>query len=169
MLPLMLSVVIAHFFNEFFNHETIYTKKLTRRGILIQLDKRIPIFKSMVVSDVLTSDFIYCTPQEIITDVLKKMHDKDLSLFPVIEDGEVKGTISYAELYRFKGPDSEKIETLFRRKNISVKPDINLYNTLDLMSSLKTAILVVKDENGILGFITRNRIIKSYLDKRGRL
>lgn len=169
MLPLMLCVVIAHFVNAFFNHETIYTKKLTRRGIMIQLDKRIPIFKSMLVSEIMVSDFIYCSPSDAITKVLEKMHEKDLGLLPVLENGEVKGTISYAELYHFKGPESEKIGNIFKKKNIVVRPDIDLYKALDIMSTLKTAILVVKDGEKSLGFITRNRIITSYLEKRGRL
>jgi CIC family chloride channel protein len=169
MLPLMLSVVIAHFVNAFFNQETIYTKKLSRRGIMIQMDKRIPIFKSMLVSEIFVSDFIYCSPSDSITEVLIKMHEKNLGLLPVIEGEQVMGIISYAELYHFKGPDSEKIEELYNRKNIVVRPDINLYTALDLMSNLKTAILVVKDEEKTLGFVTRNRIITSYLEKRSRL
>jgi CIC family chloride channel protein len=169
MLPLMLSVVIAHFVNAFFTQETIYTKKLTRRGIMIQMDKRIPIFKSMLVSEILVSDMLFCSPSDNITEVLKKMHDKNLGLLPVLENGKVMGIISYAELYHFNGPDSEKIEELYNRKNIVVRPDMNLYTALDLMSTLKTAILVVKDEEKTLGFVTRNRIITSYLEKRSRL
>lgn len=169
MLPLMLSVVIAHFVNSFFNHETIYTKKLTRRGIMIQLDKRIPILKCTLIAEIMESDFIYCSPIDSITEVLKKMHERDLGLLPVIQDGVVLGIISYNELYHFKGPDSEKIENLFSRKNIVVNPDFDLYKALDLMNNLKTAILVVKEEGKILGFVTRNRIITSYLEKRGQL
>lgn len=139
-------------------------------SIMIQLDKRIPIFRSMLVSEVMVSDIIFCTPSDNITEVLKKMHEKDLGLLPVIEDGIVMGIISYAELYHFKGPVSDKIESLYNKKNIVVSPHIDLYKALDLMSNLKTAILaVVKEENQILGFITRNRIITSYLEKRGRL
>ncbi|MDC7228531.1 MAG: chloride channel protein [Spirochaetales bacterium] len=169
MLPLMLSVVISHFVTAFFNQETIYTKKLNRRGILIQLDKRIPILKSILVSEIMHTDLISCSPSDSITDVLEIMHEKDLGLLPVIENNKVKGTISYNELYHFEGENHNKIKSLINPNRIVVSPQTTLYETLDRMIELKTNILIVTDNNTIQGFITRNRIITSYINKRGRL
>ena len=169
MLPLMLSVVIAHFVTAYFIEETIYTKKLTRRGIMIQLDKRIPIFKTMLVSEVMRTDLISCSPSDKISDVLKVMHDKDLGLLPVLEDSGVKGTISYNELYHFKGENHEKIESLINKNIIVIQNDVNLYETLDRMKQLKTNILLVTENEKVTGFVTRNRIVTSYLEKRSRL
>lgn len=169
MLPLMLGVVISHFINAFFNQETIYTKKLKRRGILIQLDKRVPIFKSMLVSEIMRTDLISCRPDNTIDEVLDAMHDRDLGLLPVLDEGKVQGTISYNELYHFKGGNHENIESLIKRNEIVTAPDTNLYETLDRMRQLKTNILLVTEDEKVTGFVTRNRIVKSYLKKRERL
>ena len=169
MLPLMLSVVIAHFVTSYFYQETIYTKKLSRRGILIQLDKRIPIFKSMQVAEIMKADFLSCTPEDTIDAVLEKMHERNYGLLPVLEGGSVLGTIGYPELYNFEGDKDEKISSLINRKGITVAPQTNLYETLDRMEQLDTNILMVVDNDEVLGFVTRKRIITSYLNKRERL
>ncbi len=169
MLPLMLSVVVAHFISARFYGETIYTKKLTRRGIMIQLDKKIPIFKTMQVADILRNELLFCSPNQTIEKVLEIMHSKSLGILPVLEDGRLLGTISYEELYKACVEPSETIDGLYTRRNISISAERNLVEALDRMKQLHCSILVAREKGEITGYITRNMIISSYLEKRSAL
>lgn len=169
MLPLMLSVVIAHFIVAYFYRETIYTKKLKRRGIMIQLDKRIPLFKSIHVGDIMKTELIYCVPESRISSVLDKMREKEIGVLPVLAESSVLGTIGYGELFRSKASEDDTIQNMIVKKPITIEREKNLYEALMKMNELKTNILLVVDDEKVSGFVTRNRIITSYLEKRSRL
>ena len=169
MLPLMLSVVVAHFVSDFIYNETIYTEKLTRRGIMIQLHKRIPIFNTITVGEVVKEDLQYCSSESTVKHVLDRMHEKEIGLLPVIDANVVKGTIGYEELYKARDLKTDKIGSYIKKTPIYINTGSNLFEALRKMEELKTNILVVVGEGRILGFVTRNRVIKSYMEKRSRL
>jgi len=169
MLPLMLSVVVAHFITAKFYRETIYTKKLTRRGIRIQLDKRIPIFRTVRVVDIMKTSFASCSPSTRVGEVSELMHEKAIGLLPVMEGQQVVGTISYEELYRSGCRDEESIEQLFTHKDITIDQNSDLYEALNRMKKVRTNLLIVTGPSGAAGFVTRNMIISSYLTKREAL
>jgi len=62
MLPLMLSVVLSNYLVRALYKETIYTKKLTRRGIHIQFDKRISIFKMTPAAVAMNPEIVSVAP-----------------------------------------------------------------------------------------------------------
>jgi CIC family chloride channel protein len=169
MLPLMLSVVVAHFITAKFYRETIYTKKLTRRGIRIQLDKRIPIFRTVRVVDIMKTSFASCSPSTRVGEVSELMHEKAIGLLPVMEGQQVVGTISYEELYRSGCRDDESIEKLFTHRDITIDQNSDLYEALNRMKKVRTNLLIVTGPSGAAGFVTRNMIISSYLTKREAL
>ena len=169
MLPLMLSVVIAHFFTARIYRETIYTKKLTRRGLKIQMDKRIPIFKTMRVMDIMRTDLIYCSPESKVAEVLERMHAKEIGLLPVLEGETVLGIVGYEELYKACSGEGDTVRDLVTRKEIIIDQESDLYEALQYMKKLRSNILIVTDSGRPVGFVTRNRIISSYLEKRGAL
>ncbi|WP_319559104.1 chloride channel protein [Marispirochaeta sp.] len=166
MLPLMLSVVVAHFITAKFYRETIYTKKLTRRGIKIQLDKRIPIFRTVRVGDIMKTDLVSCNPASRVGEVSRVMHENGIGLMPVIHEGQVIGTISYEELFRSGCRKEESIKSLFARKEININLNSDLYEALNRMKKERSNLLVVTDVAAPAGFVTRNMIISSYLVKR---
>ncbi|ORC34117.1 hypothetical protein B4O97_13625 [Marispirochaeta aestuarii] len=169
MLPLMLSVVVAHFITAKFYRETIYTKKLTRRGIKIQLDKRIPIFRTVRLGDIMKTSFVSCSPLSRVGEVSRMMHEKAIGLLPVLDGQNVVGTVSYEELFRSGCRKEETIEKLFTPKDITVDRNSDLYDALNRMKKERTNLLVVTDSSGAAGFVTRNMIISSYLAKREAL
>ncbi|WP_319475957.1 chloride channel protein [Marispirochaeta aestuarii] len=169
MLPLMLSVVVAHFITAKFYRETIYTKKLTRRGIKIQLDKRIPVFRTVRLGDIMKTGFVSCSPVSRVGEVSRKMHEKAIGLLPVLDGQSVVGTVSYEELFRSGCREEETIEKLFTPKDITVDRNSDLYDALNRMKKERTNLLVVTDSSGAAGLVTRNMIISSYLAKRESL
>jgi CIC family chloride channel protein len=167
MLPIMLSSVVAYFVAQLISPDTMYTKKLTRRGIHIEFDKRISSFTTIDVKSVCKSSFISCSNETLLKDALSLMEDNNLSILPVIgSNNKVYGTISYKELYKSNLVEGQTIKKFIDTHDIVVPGDCNIYNALEVMEKCVTPILVVKKENKILGLVTMKKLINSGLEKR---
>ncbi|WP_320130364.1 chloride channel protein [uncultured Sphaerochaeta sp.] len=167
MMPLMLGAVISHLVAKLLYPDTIYTRKLTRRGIPIQLDKRISSFKGISIGEIMKTEIVSCNPEDSVAKVLKIMHEHQLGLLPVIEsDGRVLGTVSYKELYKSKPEDSARIGHLVYEHSITIPQDSNLYDALQVMQKGKIDVLVVQDGTKNLGVVTIKRIMYSFLAKQ---
>ena len=165
MLPLMLSVVISHFLTRLFYRETIYTKKLARRGIFAQSDKVISIFKLTRVAEAVRKNFIYATPEMEIQDVMTLMMVNRLGVLPVLDNGELKGVVYFMDIYHLDrgAPLADRVT----RGDFSVQDDTTLFDTLIKMDRNNCGLIAVRDKDGrILGITTRNKIIKLFFEKR---
>ena len=166
MLPLLLSGVISFFTAQLIYKETMYTEKLTRRGITIQFDKRIPTLKTLLVRQIMKRDPVTCHPTDSVDAVWNLMHEKGFGVLPVVDGNSILGTISYVELHKVKDQNVQSIASLVQPKDISIPSSANLYDALQVMEAGKTNILLVTHESSIIGFVTTNNIIRSYLEKK---
>lgn len=166
MLPLLLSGVLSYFISRLLYGETMYTKKLTRRGIHIQFDKRIPMLKAIQVGEITNRSFISCHPDDTVEKVWETMHEHGLGLFPVTDGDQVLGTIGYIELHNAAPSKERTIAPLVHKVNICIPSKANLYDALLVMEACKSNILVVKEQGKIIGFVTLKRIMRNYLDKQ---
>lgn len=167
MLPVMLGAVISYFVAQLFSPETMYTEKLTRRGIHIEFDKRISSFSTIDVKSVCKRDFISCSVNSFVKDALELMKNNNLGILPVIDsENNVSGTISYKELYKSDNTDTQTIRKFVDVQNIVVPADCNNYDALKLMEQCMTPILIVKDGNDIIGLVTMKKLINSSIAKR---
>jgi CIC family chloride channel protein len=165
MLPLMLSSVIAFLSAKLLYKETMYTEKLTRRGIQVDFDKQLPLLKNLNVTDIMKKELISCKSDELVESVLEKMHTRKLGLLPVIDNKKIIGTVGYAQLY---GSSNATVATHVEKKEITIPKYANLWDALKIMRKLKSNILIVCDEDEIVGFITANSIFWTYMDRRER-
>lgn len=166
MLPLMLSSVIAYFTAKSIHKDTMYTEKLTRRGIQIEFDKRIPTLKSLTVGEIMKTELVSCTTHDTVAHVLATMHERALGLLPVIEGNTVIGSIGYADLYE-KHPDpGSEIAPFIHHSPITIPKDATLYDALKVMRALRSNILIVFDAGKVAGFVTPNNIFRNYLEKK---
>lgn len=166
MLPVMLCAVISFFVAHYFSPETMYTKKLTRRGIRIEFDKRISSFTTVDVKSSCKKDFLYCNDKCLINDALDMMKNNNLSILPVINDNDVIGTISYTRLYKSEHEKTQTIKKFVNPRSICVPSDCNNYEALTLMEKCASPILVVKEEGKVIGLVTMRKLISSSFAKR---
>ncbi|HKL60438.1 MAG TPA: chloride channel protein [Sphaerochaeta sp.] len=166
MLPLMLGAVLSHFVAKLLYKETMYTKKLTRRGINIQFDKRISTFKMLSVGQIMQKNIVSCSSETSVKDTIELMHRHNLGVLPVIDDKTVLGTISYKELYNAKPEQGEHIEPLVNKKNITIPSTSDLYDALEVMQEIQGNILIVLDNEDVVGLVTIKRLLYSSMDKR---
>lgn len=166
MLPLLLSGVISYFVARLLFGETMYTQKLTRRGIQIQLDKQIPYLKTSTVGEIMKTEIVSCKPDDTTGKVWDIMHEHGLGLLPVIDGDTVIGTIGYIELHQSKCNGEDVITPMIRPVDICIPSSANLYEAFIVMDLLHSDILIVKEDEKVVGLVTANRITRTYIQKR---
>ncbi len=100
-LPLMITCVFATLIARRLNHESIYTLKLSRRGVKLRSGRDVAILSSIKVRDVMHTDYRSIQPETNLGQLLKIFEDSEHDYFPVVRtDGELVGALSFQDLRR---------------------------------------------------------------------
>jgi CIC family chloride channel protein len=164
MLPLMLSVVIAHFASQAIEPQTIYTKKLSRRGIYIDHDKVGSLFKITPVREVTQEALIALAPHNTVSDAIRVLAQENLDSVPVISNGRVLGIVAYRDV--FDSPQDEHIAHHYREVDISIPGSMDSLRAMEKMARDRCNMLVVTQGDEIVGYVTRSLIMNAYFEKR---
>ncbi len=168
MLPVMLCSVISFLIAQLLIPDTMYTKKLTRRGIHIEFDKRISSFSTSSVLEVYKKNFVSLKSDDKITDAIEKMQKNDLSVLPVIDKGKtVIGKIRYENIYKTNCPSDQTINNYIDKINIVIPQSCNNFDALRKMQKLNSSILIIKNKSDdIVGLVTMRKLLHISLEKR---
>lgn len=80
---------------------------LTERDIVVRVLAEEREARAVFVRDVATPDPVTCGPQEDVEAVLARMREQRVQHLPVVEDGELVGMVSLADI-AFRRPDEER-------------------------------------------------------------
>lgn len=173
MLPLMLTVVIATLVSQsLLKGESIYSLKLTRRGIHLQKGRDVDILQGVLVSEVMTRDINTITKNlnlKKLADVFNRTRHHGL---PILDrQGKLWGIVTVSDLERSINNDLalstttvEEIATP-NEKLLITYPDENIGDVLNKMSRQGFGRLpVVSRDNPkhLVGLIQRRNIIEAY-------
>lgn len=164
MLPLMLAVVVAHFASQAIEPQTIYTKKLSRRGIFIDHDKTGSLFKITPVREVTEEAMIALSPTSSVQDAIRLLAQENLDSVPVISEGQVLGTVAYRDI--FDRPQEEQVGAHYRAADISIPGSTDSLRAMEKMARQRCNMLVVMQDDEIVGYVTRSLIMNAYFEKR---
>jgi len=164
MLPLMLSVVAANYLVRTLYKETIYTKKLTRRGINIQFDKLISIFRITPIRAVLHPKVISVAPTDTVSYVIARDAENQLNTLPVIEENKVLGTIHCNTI--FTALPNEPIRSYILQKDIALPIEKDCMDALEKMDTANSDLLIIQENQRVAGVLTRSAIIREYFRKK---
>jgi len=167
-LPLMLSAVLSDFVVNRLNKETIYTEKLTRRGIKVPRGKEINLLRTLHVKDIVIKDVVYVCKKDPVSTVLEVSAREGSETLPVLDDeGRPIGIIRVRELFSLdKG---QPIQNMIVKKDLFISPEITLLDALNKMNKEKTNLLFVTDKRKIEGIITRSLILERYFSKKDNI
>jgi len=169
-LPLMLATVISTLVSRSISPESIYTLKLTRRGIHLQEGKDIDVMQAVTVSEAMTTD-LDIVPLDMslneLASVFEKTHHHG---FPVIgADGKLAGVVTIQDFERALDAGSVDGKTVAEIATLDTL--VVAYEHEPMWSALKKFGLrdvgrlpVVKqeDEGELVGVIRRKDIIQAY-------
>ena len=183
MLPLMLTVVIATLVSQkLLKGESIYTLKLTRRGVRLQRGKDVDVLQAVLVDEVMSREINTVTKDmnlNELSEILNRSRHHGLAVLD--EKGKLWGIVTISDLERSinKGESlsNTRIEQIATRHEnlLSVYPDENIGDALNRMSRRGYGRLPVvsrEDEKHLLGLIQRRDIVKAYqlaLTKRAEI
>ena len=167
MLPLMISVVLTNYMVRSIYKETIYTKKLSRRGINIQSDKLISIFRMIPAISIANPEIISVHSSTSAKEALQLASIHHIGTLPVIDEGEVLGLLPCAALFSVH-PD-EPIKEYFLKKDLTFPPNADCMEALQKMDEVDSNLLLVKEGESLKGLITKRAIMHEYFTRKRML
>ncbi|MBD3227027.1 MAG: CBS domain-containing protein [Candidatus Lokiarchaeota archaeon] len=120
----------------------------------------------MQVKDIMRKEFHCLYVPGTRDSALELIKKHDLKLIPVLEKGtrNLLGTVTYQEL--IKNPDEEDLAMLMNRKPITIKIDSTIIDAIKKITEDTCRILVVLDQDQVVGLLTVHLIVKSILTKK---
>ena len=171
-LPLMLTVIVATLVSrKLMNGQSIYTLKLTKRGVNIQRGRDVDVMQGVLVKEIMASA-VEVVNKDTTIEQLALMFDFSHSHgFPILDEtGKLWGIVTVSDLDRAQArqlPSDTTVETIAtRRQNLFVAfPDETIGDVLMRlgMRGLGRMPVVDRDDPGqLLGMIRRVDIISAY-------
>lgn len=169
-LPLMLASVLSTIISRIISKDSIYTLKLTRRGIKLSQTQEVDVMQGIMVGEVMTTDLRPIRLEQTIIELEKLFEKTHLSGLPVLDkDDQLVGVVTTKDL------------RLARENNLAGHTEISkIASTGDLlvtnisepmwqaifrMSTHDISLLpVVAEDNPkqLVGMIYRQDVIKAY-------
>jgi CIC family chloride channel protein len=169
--PLMAAVIMSLILAEKLHRDSIYTLKLTRRGIHLQSGRDLDVMETVRVNEVMVTK-----PVTVSTDLpVTKLADEFLRTgrhgFPVVnQDGTLYGVVSLEDYRRTMNgehgsADQLLVKDIATRDVVSVFPDETVGTALRRMAPRDISRLPVvsrEDPRCLIGVVRRNDIVRAY-------
>jgi len=169
-LPLMITCIISCMMARWLMADSIYTLKLSRRGVNVRAGKDIQILSSIPVREVMNPRVETIPEGMALQELTQRISLSKYNSFPVINDrGQLVGILSYAD-YRDAFLDENLndlivAKDLATRKVVTIKADASLYDALEKITANDFSLLPVvsaEDDSKLVGVITRRDIMNAY-------
>ena len=169
-LPLMLSVVTATLLTRWTMYgESIYTLKLTRRGVRLQHGRDVDVLQRVRVEDVMTRLLVNMRPGDSMEEATRVfLRTNRVALTVLDEEDRLVGIISLSDLRHAteaEGTEGKTVGEVMTRSLITAYPD----ETLDLIlrrmgpGDLSRLPVVLRDDpTRLVGVLRRNDLVRAY-------
>ena len=170
-LPLMVATITAGYLAQALYPDSIYTIKLTRRGIRFSQGRDLDIMQSVLVDEVMNTSPVTVGIDEPLVDLYRRFQETNLLGFPVVdEDGLLVGMVTLQDLEKILSRDPANLRSLKVRdiavtEPITVHADDPIWTAIQKMAPRDLARLPVVGGSGdkqLLGLISRSDIVRAY-------
>ena len=169
-LPLMLATTISTLIAKWLDSESIYTLKLSRRGLHISQGIDISILESIRVRDIQNTNFVSVGVDTPLGKIVQLLQQGELTDFPVIDsDQTLRGIVTFqdirsvmmkSELYSFLiAADFMKADPLAVRADSSLLDALHLFTQSDVHH---LPVVNGPNDNRVVGIITRSSLMERY-------
>ena len=177
-LPLMLATVISTLLSSLLSKDSIYTLKLSRRGVRLEKGRDVDVLQTVLVSEVMSTDFPTVADSMPLEGLAEEFVRQRTQSFPVVDDsGDLVGMVSVSDLDRavaagqVEGATVAEIAT--SGELLIAHPDESMGEALRRLGIRDVNRLPVVERGSLrpIGVIQRNDIVRAYnqaLVKRGQ-
>jgi len=169
-LPLMLATVVSTLFSRLMNKESIYTLKLSRRGVHLDQGRDIDVMQGVKVGEIMTTDVHVVSPEMPLSSLAEVFLESHHHGFPVVgSEGDLVGVVTIQDFD--KSLEEERIEgrpvgDIATCDDLLVAyPDEPVWEALRRLSVRDVGRLPVLERVGsrhLVGIVRRNDIIRAY-------
>jgi CIC family chloride channel protein len=167
-LPLMIAVSSSYLVSSVIEPESIYTLKLSRRGVRLQRGSHIEVLRTICVSDVMTRDPTVLHPTMTTSEVFAIIDKTHHTKFPVIDDfGNVIGIMIAEDLFQSPKENAEEyqVRELMNPNFLHLSQESTMDGALQAMIKRDEGHAVIvnpAEPNRMLGYITKADVLKAY-------
>lgn len=170
-LPLMVAAVSASHFAQWLYPESIYTEKLTRRGIRFVYGRDMDVMQGVTVNEVMNQTPTVVHKNLPLADLYRRFQETNLLGFPVLDDNnKLWGIVTLQDMERVLSSNIIKLKGLTVEdvavvEPVTVYPDEPIWKAIQKMAPRDLARLPVvsRDNTGrLLGLISRSEILRAY-------
>lgn len=158
-LPIMICAILSTFVASLLKKESIYTMKLTRRGVDLSKTAEVSIMQTTKVKDVMDANVIPLNENTGFNDILEKViHANELCYYVIDDNGRFKGSFNVHDVKEILSEQS--LAGLVVAKDlipISVNPSIEI--DADLAQCLKKFSLYDAEEMAVVDNESSGRFI----------
>jgi CIC family chloride channel protein len=167
-LPLMIAVSSSFFVSSLIESESIYTMKLSRRGVKIRSGTHISALQTIKVNEAMTADPTVLHPTQTTTEVFEIIDKTHHTKFPVIDDfGNVIGILIAEDLFHESKEDGTEyqVRELMNPDFLRLSPGCTVDSVLQAMMKRDEGHAVIADPENparMIGYITKADVLKAY-------
>lgn len=167
LLPLLASCTASYFISFFLMENTIMTEKIARRGIITPDSYEPDVLGKVTVGQVIKDNGLVLSEENEIGEVrewLEKEKEYKDNYFIIVSNEDIfRGIVSSSNLFNHRHDIKNTVETLIRRKGISIRLDDTLRMAVELMTKENIDVLpVLSNEQTIIGVLTHEDILSAY-------
>ena len=166
--PLMLVTSFSYLIAKHFEPYSVYTKKLTLKGVDVNADRDHDLLSRLDLPRLLDTDYVPLRPRTTLGELVEVFRHAHRNVFPVVsKEGRLRGIITL-DMVRDTLFDNEHYTTTTVRELMQPPPATirisdSVEHALEMLEYTTSPALPVVDGTGIYrGFITRANILARY-------
>ncbi|HFQ89130.1 MAG TPA: CBS domain-containing protein [Desulfobulbus sp.] len=170
-LPLMITAVMASYLAQHLYPDSIYTIKLTRRGIRFSQGRDMDIMQGVMVGEVMNRNPVTIRRDQPLAELYQQFQETHFLGFPVLdEQGLLWGIVTLQDMEKALSQSAInlrglRVEDVAVSDPVTVSPDEPIWSAIQKMAPRDLARLPVvsRDEKRrLLGLISRSDILRAY-------
>lgn len=169
-LPLMVAGISASYFSYLLHPDSIYTVKLSQRGVRFAEGRDLDVMQGVMVREVMREDVVTIDKDASISELMALFQDTNLLGVPVLDhDGRLWGIVTLQDVHRAETMDDPlrqlRVADLAVRQPLTVFPDEPIWAAIQKMAPRDLARLPVVERHDaatLCGVVSRSDILRAY-------
>lgn len=169
-LPLMAACMVASTVSQWLHHDSIYTIKLSKKGIHLETGRDFDVMQGVHVEDVMVGSPITIHKDQSVAELFAVFQETNLNGFPVMaNDEDIYGMVTLQDMERslakYENIRDLKVKDVATPAPVTVFPDEPVWTAIRKMAPRDLARLPVVSRDAptkLVGLISRSEILRAY-------